>query len=184
MRLLKVQVQSQDCPWLWQGTGLGFGKTRQVLPLLWKYPVWFSRQVAIRDLAVELRCVQSPRHSKILKGCGGFKHEPALCIWWMYLKPHQHHNLARKQRKPEIFDWRHFCSTVFNSGPQGEKEFLAGPFSDAAVASIAGFTPKQLACLLDGLTLAGDFGRCTCFNQISAMMQACRKLIVWFDDNW
>eukprot|EP00434_Breviolum_minutum_P033590 symbB.v1.2.029726.t1/scaffold3288.1/size59728/2 len=36
-----------------------------------------------------------------------------------------------------------------------EKEFLAGPFSDAAVASIAGFTPKQLACLLDGLTLAG-----------------------------
>lgn len=97
MQLLKVQVQSQDCPWLWQGTGLGFGKTRQVLPLLWKYPVWFSRQVAIRDLAVELRCVQSPRHSKILKGCGGFKHEPALCIWWMYLKPHQHHNLARKQ---------------------------------------------------------------------------------------
>lgn len=122
MRLLKVQVQSQDCPWLWQGKGLGFGKTRQVLLLLWKYPVWFFRQVAIRDLAVELRCVQSPRHSKILKGCGGFKHEPALCIWWMYLKPHQHHNLARKQRKPEIFDWRHFCC------PKVKRNFWQGLF--------------------------------------------------------
>ena len=128
MRLLKVQVQSQDCPWLWQGKGLGFGKTRQVLLLLWKYPVWFSRQVAIRDLAVELRCVQSPRHSKILKGCGGFKHEPALCIWWMYLKPHQHHNLARNQctRRYLIDDIS--VRQYSTRGPKVKRNFWQGLF--------------------------------------------------------
>ena len=36
-----------------------------------------------------------------------------------------------------------------------EKGLLEGPLSDAALVSIAGFTPKLLACLLDGLNLAG-----------------------------
>ncbi|CAK9073938.1 Mannosyl-oligosaccharide glucosidase GCS1 (Alpha-glucosidase 1) (Glucosidase 1) (Protein KNOPF) (Protein MUNCHKIN), partial [Durusdinium trenchii] len=38
--------------------------------------------------------------------------------------------------------------------PDCEKA-LAGAFSDAALVSMAGFTPKLLACLLDGFTLAG-----------------------------
>ena len=86
---------------------------------------------------------------------------------------------CQKPMHLQIFDSRHFCSTVFNSGPQGEKEFLAGPFSDAALASIAGFTPKQLVCLLDGLTLAGDFGLLIQVFQLDLshdanMMQICK----------
>ncbi|CAK8995324.1 unnamed protein product [Durusdinium trenchii] len=41
--------------------------------------------------------------------------------------------------------------------PDCEKA-LAGAFSDAALVSMAGFTPKLLACLLDGFTLAGYVG--------------------------
>ena len=101
----------------------------------------------------------------------------------MYLKPHQHHNLARNQctcrNSIDDISLRQYSTR----GPQGEKEFLAGPFSDAAFASIAGFTPKQLVCLLDGLTLAGDFGLSmqmfqTDLSRDTDMMQTCRKLIV------
>lgn len=82
MRLLKVQVQSQDCPWLWQGKGLGFWENLgklvrfcQVLLLHWKYPVFFfSRQVAIRDLAVELRAVVVLSMNQHEQACGE-------CIW-------------------------------------------------------------------------------------------------------
>lgn len=35
---------------------------------------------------------------------------------------------------------------------------LLGGLSDAALPAMAGFTPKHLACLLDGLTLAGCLG--------------------------
>lgn len=74
MRLLKVQVQSQDCPWLWQGKGLGFGKKIKVLSsftfALKISSFFFSRQVAIRDLAVELRAVVVLSMNQHEQACG------------------------------------------------------------------------------------------------------------------
>lgn len=117
MRLLKVQVQSQDCPWLWQGKGLGFGKKIKVLSS-------FTFALKISSFFF-FPPGSHPRLGSGVEGCGGFKHEPAwTSMWWMYLKPkpHQHHNLARKQRKPEIFDWRHFCC------PKVKRNFWQGLF--------------------------------------------------------
>ena len=45
------------------------------------------------------------------------------------------------------------CKT-FSAWP-GDPNLLEGALADAAVGSVAGFTPKLVACLLDGLTLAG-----------------------------
>ncbi|CAE7254566.1 unnamed protein product [Symbiodinium sp. CCMP2592] len=36
-----------------------------------------------------------------------------------------------------------------------ERSLLEGPFTEAALATVSGYTPKLIACLLDGLTMAG-----------------------------
>jgi len=45
----------------------------------------------------------------------------------------------------------------FGKASAREENLLVGSLPDAAMNSISGFTPKHLACLLDGLTLAGCF---------------------------
>mmetsp|Transcript_39436 Transcript_39436/g.122981 ORF Transcript_39436/g.122981 Transcript_39436/m.122981 type:complete len:639 (-) Transcript_39436:26-1942(-) len=46
---------------------------------------------------------------------------------------------------------------AFGKAAVRDESLLAGSLANAALESLAGFTPKHLACLLDGLTLAGCY---------------------------
>ncbi|CAE7937826.1 unnamed protein product, partial [Symbiodinium necroappetens] len=44
---------------------------------------------------------------------------------------------------------------AFGKAAVRERSLLEGPLTEAALATVSGYTPKLIACLLDGLTMAG-----------------------------